>query len=123
VAQLPAVTVDADESVDALTLPPGIGRLNRPVRAVVALVELAAAAGLVVLAFWLWHQAAAPIDTVLDDGTDLRSTRYFGSWMAGAIAVGTVAALLVLDALRQLVLAGRARPRKPRPEPSDGESS
>jgi hypothetical protein len=34
--------------------------------------------------------------------------------MAGAIGLGTVAALLLLDAIRQVVLAVRARPKRGR---------
>jgi hypothetical protein len=94
-------------------------RLNQPVRAVVAVVELLVAAGLVWLAFRMWPQAIAMIFDKADDGTVLISSRYFGNWAAGAIGVGTVAALLVVDAIRQFVLALRARPKRnePKPEP------
>ena len=94
------------------------GRLNQPVRAVVALVEVLVAAALVWLAVQMWPQGIARITDHANDGTVLISSRYFGNWAAGAIAVGTIAVLLVLDALRQLVLALRARPKRKTPEPA-----
>jgi hypothetical protein len=42
----------------------------------------------------------------------LESTRWSGSWMSLAILLGTVAGVLVLDAVRQLLLAVRARPSR-----------
>ena len=95
------------------------GRLNQPVRAVVAVVELLVAVGLVWLAFVMWPHSIAMITDRADDGTPLISSRYFGNWAAGAIGVGTVAALLLLDVIRQLVLGLRARPKRgePKPEP------
>jgi hypothetical protein len=48
---------------------------------------------------------------VLDNGNRLQSTRYLGYWAAAAIVLGAVAGVLVLDALRQLVLAVRIRAR------------
>ncbi len=98
------------------------GRLNQPVRAVVAAVEVLAAAALVWLAFWLWPHGIATITDRASDGAVLVSSRYFGNWAAGAIGAGTVAALLVLDAIREVVLALRARPRPtPEPEPLTDE--
>lgn len=84
--------------------------LNQPWRAVVALVEVLLAG----LAFWgasrCWPNAFATITTVLEDGRELVSTRMFGNWASAAIGLGTVAALLTLDALRQVILAVRVRP-------------
>lgn len=76
---------------------------------VVAVVEviLAVAAGW--LAFWLWPRGIATITMVLDDGTALVSTRYYGNWMALAIVAGTAAALFVSLAVRSVVLASRPR--------------
>jgi len=93
------------------------GRLNQPMRAVVAVVELLVAAALVWLAVRMWPQSIAVITDKAEDGTPLISSRYFGNWAAGAIGVGTVAALLVLDAIRQLILGMRARPKRNEPEP------
>lgn len=88
------------------------GRLHKPWRALVALAELLVAGVAVWLAFDFWPRGIAKIVEHYPNGIVLESTRYIGSWMAGAIGLGTLAALLVLDALRQLVLAVRARPKR-----------
>ncbi|ALG14011.1 hypothetical protein [Kibdelosporangium phytohabitans] len=93
-------------------LPPVRAKLNQPKRALVAAAELVVAAGLVWLAFWLWPMSVATITTVFEDGRPpLVSHRYFGHWMSLSVLSGTVAAVLVVDAVRQLVLASRARPK------------
>jgi hypothetical protein len=101
---------------DPLVAPPAIepGTLHRPVRAVVALVELIVAGLAVWGAFWAWPRGFATITTVVSDGTALESERVLGNWLAAAIAFGTVAALLVVDAARQVLLASRVRPRRAR---------
>ena len=103
-----APPVAEEPAVVPLPLPPG---LHKPWRALVAVVELVVAGGAIWAAYWCWPRGVATVTLVLDDGTRLVSTRYFGNWMALAILLGTVAALLVLDAVRQLLLAIRARPR------------
>lgn len=95
-------------------LPPVPAGLNQPWRALIAVVEVLAAAGAVWAAYWAWPRGIVTITDVADDGTRLQSTRFFGNWLAAAILLGTVAALLVLDAVRQAVLAFRARPRRRR---------
>ncbi|MPZ84142.1 MAG: hypothetical protein GEV28_28585 [Actinophytocola sp.] len=104
----------APQATEELVAPPPTerSRLHRPWRALVALVELLVAGGLVLLAFWAWPRGFATITTVVGDGTELVSTRIYGNWLGGAIGFGTVAALLVLDALRQVVLAVRTRPKR-----------
>lgn len=93
-------------------LPPVRARLNQPRRGFVAAAEVLVAAGLIWLAFLLWPQGIATISQVLDDGRPpYVSHRYFGNWMTLSIFCGIIAAVLVLDAVRQLVLATRARPR------------
>jgi hypothetical protein len=93
-------------------LPASRARLNQPHRAIVAAVEVVAAVGLVLLALWLWPKASVTITQILDDSRPpYVSRRYYGNWMAMAILSNTVAGLLVLDAIRQLVLALRARPK------------
>lgn len=87
-------------------------RIHQPRRALVALAELLVAAAAIWAAFWFWPRGVATITNVLENGVTQDSTRFFGNWMAGAIGFGTLAALLVLDALRQIVLAVRARPRR-----------
>jgi hypothetical protein len=68
------------------------------------------------LAIWFaivcWHSAVATLTSTLTDGTQLISTRYFGNRIAGAIGLGVLAALLLVDAVRQLLLATRPSRRK-----------
>lgn len=103
-------------ATEELVAPPPTepGTLNKPIRAVVALVEVLLAGVAVWFAFVMWPNGIAHIRTPLADGTVVESTRWIGSWMAGAIGLGTVAALLLLDAIRQVVLAVRARPKRGR---------
>lgn len=95
--------------------------LNQPWRAFVALVEVLLAG----LAFWgasrCWPNAFATVTTVLEDGRELVSTRMFGNWAAATIGLGTAAALLGLDALRQLVLAVRVSPSAEPPKHAKAE--
>ena len=101
-------------ATEELVAPPPTepGRLNEPWRAVVALVELLLAGVAVWFAFDLWPRGVATIVEHYPDGVVLESTRYVGSWMAAAIGLGTVAALLVVDAVRQVALAVRTRPKR-----------
>ncbi|EOD67513.1 hypothetical protein [Amycolatopsis vancoresmycina] len=89
-------------------------RLHKPWRTLVAVVEvlLAVAAGWA--AYACWHSSVATVVTRTDDGAVLESHRYFGGLLAAAIGLGTVTALLLVDAVRQLSLAIRARGPKPR---------
>lgn len=87
-------------------------RLNQPVRAVVALVEVLLAAVAVWGAFRLWGAGVHTVVVRLTDGTVLTSTRWIGSWMAGAIGLGALAGLLVLDAVREVLLAVRVKRRR-----------
>jgi hypothetical protein len=86
-------------------------RLHKPWRTLVAVAEVV----LAVLAGWgayaCWHSGVATVVTRTEDGAALESHRYFGGLLAGAIGLGTVAAILLVDAVRQLALALRARPR------------
>jgi hypothetical protein len=114
--------VSTPQATDELVAPPATesGRLHRPGRAVVALAELVAAGLAVWGAFWAWPKGFATISTAVTDGVELDSQRVYGNWLAIAILFGTVAAVLVLDALRQTVLAVRARPRKPKRSKDSG---
>jgi hypothetical protein len=102
------------EAAEELVAPPPTepGRLHKPWRAVAALVEVVVAAVAVWLAFDVWPRGIARIVEHYPNNIVLESTRWVGSWMSLAILLGTVAALLVLDALRQVVLAVRARPKR-----------
>lgn len=115
--------MSAPQATDQLAAPPSTepDRLHRPVRAVVAIVELVVAGFAVWGAFWAWPRGFATITTTISDGTELDSERVLGNWLAFAIAFGTLAALLVLDAVRQLVLATRVRPTVPTSPAPAGE--
>jgi hypothetical protein len=102
----------AEMAEQPLVVPPRRGRLNQPWRALIALAELVVAGAALWAAYWCWPRGIATITLQLDNGTQLVSHRYFGDWLALAIALGTIAALLALDALRQVVLAVKARPRR-----------
>ena len=83
-------------------------RLNQPWRAVVAGLEVVVAAVLVIVAVWCWRSGSTNVVIPkTGDHPDLVSTLYFGNWLAAAIGLATLAGLLVLNALRQLVLAIR----------------
>ena len=101
-------------ATDELVAPPPTepGSLNEPWRALVALAELVLAGVAVWFAFDLWPRGIAKIVEHYPDGIVLESTRWVGSWMSLAILLGTVAAVLVVDAVRQVALAARARPRR-----------
>jgi hypothetical protein len=88
--------------------------LNQPWRAWLALGEVVLATVAVLVGIWCWHRGIVPIVTPTGNGTPpLVSIVFYGNWMSGAIGLCTVAALLVLDALREIVLAVRIRRRRP----------
>ncbi|HEX3783876.1 MAG TPA: hypothetical protein VHX38_29790 [Pseudonocardiaceae bacterium] len=88
------------------------GRLNQPWRAALAIGEVLLAAVAVVVGVWCWRRGIVSIVTPTGNGTPpLVSIVFYGNWMSSAIGLCTVAALLVLDALRQTVLAVRTRRR------------
>jgi hypothetical protein len=104
------VTVATEELV--APPPTGPGNLHKPWRWFVALGEVIVAGVAVWLAFDLWPRGIAKIVEHYPNGIVLESTRFIGSWMSLAILLGTVAAVLLLDALRQIILAVRARPKR-----------
>ncbi len=122
---------DVDAPADAASSPAQPPRLNRPWRAVVALVELVLAGFALWLAVHLWSAGVITIrqtEPLVPEGV-VEVTRYLGDRIALAVVAGLAAALLVLDAVRQLMLALRARPRRGRgaddaePWPSFDEDS
>ncbi|WP_051758037.1 hypothetical protein [Prauserella rugosa] len=90
------------------------GRLHQPWRVVVALVELVLAAVAVVVAFPVWNSSIREVTVQASDGADLTSRVYEGSGIALAVALGAVALVLVIDAIRQLMLGIAAKGRKPK---------
>ncbi|MCR6485409.1 hypothetical protein M8542_21515 [Amycolatopsis sp. OK19-0408] len=89
-------------------------RLHKPWRTLVAVVEVLLAVAGAWAVYALWHGGRATVVTHTDDGAALESHRYFGGMLAGAIGLGVVVALLLVDAVRQLSLALRARHRAPK---------
>ncbi|MDQ0377719.1 hypothetical protein [Amycolatopsis thermophila] len=87
-------------------------RLNQPVRALVALAEVVLAVVAVWGAFQLWGEGVRTVVVTLTDGTVLTSTRWVGSWMSGAIGLGLVAGILLVDAVREVLLATRVKRRR-----------
>ncbi|GAA2663282.1 MULTISPECIES: hypothetical protein [Actinosynnema] len=84
--------------------------LHQPRRALTAAAELLGAVLLLVAASWTWDRGIRHYS--YDAGPDLpqlESTRYFGNWIGGAVVLGVLAGLLVLDAVRQAVLAVRTK--------------
>ncbi len=93
-------------------------RLNQPYRAFVAIGELLLATAAVIVAVLCWHRGIATMITPLGNGRPpLVSTMFHGSWQSGAIGLVLVAGLLLLDALRQVLLATRTRQRPATPPP------
>lgn len=93
-------------------MPPA--RLNKPWRGLVAAVEVVLAAVAVWGVFWFWSGASVQVSTTSDDGAVLVSQRLFGGMLAAAIGLGILAGILLVDAVRQLLLAVRTRARKPK---------
>ncbi len=88
-------------------------RLHKPLRALVGALELILAALAVWGVFACWKAGVVPLSITYGD-TTLESQRYFGGPLAGAIGLGVVAAILVVDAIRQFLLAIRAKGREPK---------
>lgn len=91
-------------------------RLHQPWRGLVAGAEVVAAALAVWGAFAMWGPGVRTLTMTLSDGLVLVSTRYVGSWMAGSIGLGAIAVLLLVDAVREMLLAVRVRRRDDRGE-------
>lgn len=99
-------------NVEPLAAPPP-ARLEQPWRFAVAAGELVLAAVAVVVGILLWGKGITTMVTPLGGGRPpLVSTIFYGNWMAAGIGLVAVAALLVLDAIREVILAARARGRR-----------
>ncbi len=92
-------------------MPPA--RLNKPWRGLIAAAEVVLAAVAVWGVFWFWRGGFEQVSTMSEEGTPLVSQRVFGGMLAAAIGLGILAAILLVDAVRQVLLAVRVRPRKP----------
>ena len=92
-------------------------RLDQPWRFGVAAGEVVLAAVAVLFGILLWRHGVKTMVTPLGNGKPpLVSTIFYGDWMAMGIGLVTVAAVLVLDAIREIVLATRTRTRREPPE-------
>ena len=82
-------------------------RLNEPVRALVATGELVLAVALGFAVVWAWRRGSIPYELPVSDNPAVPDTvqRWSGPWIGAAFALAAVAGLLVLDAVRQLMLA------------------
>lgn len=85
------------------------GDLNQPWRAVVALVELLLACAAGWAATWAWSNVVTTITFETSGAQELTSRLFSGPWTAASIGFGLLAALLLVDAFRELTLAVRAR--------------
>jgi hypothetical protein len=88
---------------------PAEQRLNQPVRAAVAAAEVLLAAALVLVAVWAWGNATIPVPLPPPDNPAIpqATSSTDGRWIAGAVGSVVAAGLLVLDAVRQTLLAVR----------------
>jgi hypothetical protein len=86
-----------------------VKQLNRPLRAGLAAAELLLAVTSVLVAMWAWRQTVIMVELPPTDNPVIPrfTTATDGRWMAAAVALGTLAGLLVLDAVRQAVLVVR----------------
>lgn len=71
-----------------------------PLRAVAALADVLVAVVLGGLAWWCWQRGV-----IMSVQEGVQVSRIVGAWWAGATAAATLAGILLLDALRQVVLA------------------
>ncbi|HEY0498607.1 MAG TPA: hypothetical protein VGD48_22895 [Kutzneria sp.] len=91
-------------------------RLNQPWRAAVAGGLVVVAVLAVLAAVWSWQHGIVRYDIPAGEGTpEMVSTRFVGSWLSGAVGLGTLAAILLVSAARQLLLALRTRDSHPLP--------
>ncbi len=92
-------------------LPAGQG-LHQPKRWLVAAGEAVAIVLLVLAAVWCWNRGVVSLEYPIDGREPLISTRYHGNWLGTAAAALTLAVVLAVDAVRQVLLAVRTRPQK-----------
>lgn len=101
----------ADQTLPSPASSPA-GALHRPWRLVTAGCEVLVAAAAVWCAIRIWSLGATTLILTLSDGTRLASQRLFGSWLAGAIGLGLLAAILLIDAVREVLLGVEVKRRR-----------
>lgn len=107
-------------TVETETVPepePDTPTLHQPGRALIAIGEVVLIALLVPAAVWCWNRGVVHYSYPVPDHPPLESTRFKGNWIGASVALVTVAGVLLLDALRQTLLAVRTRGRKQVAEP------
>jgi len=104
----PALPAEAEPTPDHPPAP----TLHQPKRAFIAAAELVAIVLLGFAAHWCWQHGIQRFSYPLDGRPPLVSTRYHGNWTAAAITLATIAGVLLLDAIRQSLLALRTRDRR-----------
>ncbi|GGU29851.1 hypothetical protein GCM10010178_22700 [Lentzea flava] len=93
--------------------PPAGPSLHQPKRWLIAAGEVVAIVLLVWLAVWAWNRGVVKLAyPILEGHEPFISTRYHGNWLGTAVGAFTLAVILALDAVRQVVLAVRTRPQK-----------
>jgi hypothetical protein len=107
-----AATVETDTEPE-----PGAPALHQPKRALIAIGEVVLIVLLVWAATWCWNRGVLHYSYPVPDHPPLESTRFKGNWIGASIGLVTVAGVLLLDALRQTLLAVRTRGRKQVGEP------
>ncbi|MFD1146840.1 hypothetical protein [Saccharothrix hoggarensis] len=107
-----AATVDTETEPD-----PAVPALHQPKRGLIAVGEVVLAALLVAAAVWCWNRGVVHYSYPVDGRAPLESTRLRGNWIGASAALATAAGVLLLDALRQTLLAVRTRGREQVEEP------
>jgi hypothetical protein len=108
------VTVHAlTDEAEPAPPPDSASQLHQPKRALIAAVEVVLIVLLAFAAHWCWQRGIQRFSYPIEGRPPLVATRYHGNWIGGSIALATVAGVLLLDAIRQILLAGRTRDRKP----------
>jgi hypothetical protein len=92
--------------------PPAGRSLHQPRRWLIAAGEFVVIVLLVIAAVWCWNRGVVHLAYPIDGREPLISTRYHGNWLGTAVGAVTLAVLLGLDAVRQVLLAVRTRPQK-----------
>lgn len=109
-----AVTEPESETVveEPEPSPPAGPSLHQPKRWLIAAGEVVAIVLLTWAAVWCWNRGIVKLAYPIDGHESLVSTRYHGNWLGTAVGAATLAVILALDAVRQVVLAVRTRPQK-----------
>ncbi|MFI6098800.1 hypothetical protein ACIA8G_24865 [Lentzea sp. NPDC051213] len=104
---------EADVADEQPPAPPPAGPgLHQPKRGLIAAAEVVVVVALVFVAVWCWNRGIVHLAYPIEGREPLMSTRYHGNWLGTAVGAITLAVLLALDAVRQVVLALRTRPQK-----------